>query len=219
MRSIVLIVITLITFSCSKESIEKPVLLDPTEYFPLDSGMYWMYDATFILIDAAVGTFDTSHFELKMKYEYFDIDIQQYVLERVIRKDSLEPWLEFDIITISWDELTMQWVEDDLRFVKLTDPIYENKSWDGNSYNILDDWNYYYSDVNTSFEVNNQTYSSTVRVEKRDVVNFIQQTRAYEIFAKDIGIVYEYVADFSYQGPSVNVGQSRELKLIKFGIE
>ena len=113
----------------------------------------------------------------------------------------------------------MQWVENNLRYVKLTDPVYENKSWDGNSYNILEDWNYYYSDVNTSFEVNEQSYSSTIRVEKRDVVNAIHQTRAFEVFAKDVGVVYEYLADFSYQGSSVSIGESRELKLIKFGME
>lgn len=219
MRSIVLIVLVLITFSCSKESIDKPVLLDPIEYFPLDSGMFWLYDATFITIDAAVGTFDTTHSELKMSYTYFDEDLEQHVLERVIREDSLSDWQEYDLITVSWNELSMHWVENNLRYVKLTDPIYENKSWDGNSYNILDDWNYYYSDLNASFEVDEYLYSNTIRVEKRDVVNAIQQARSFEVFEKGVGIVYEYNADFSYQGSTVSLGESKELKLIKFGIE
>lgn len=219
MRSIVFFVLSILAFSCAKQSIEEPELLNPKDYFPIDSGMYWLYDATFITIDAAVGTFDTTYSELKMAYLTFDHELQQYILERHSREDSLHAWMEYDIVRISWDELSMQWVENNLRYVKLTDPVYESKSWDGNSYNILEEWNYYYSDVNTSFELNNISYNSTIRVEKRDVENVIQQTRAFEIFAKDVGMVYDYIAEFSYQGSSVNLGKSRELKLIKFGVE
>jgi hypothetical protein len=56
-------------------------------------------------------------------------------------------------------------------------------------------------------------------VEKKEVNNVIQKIRAYEIFAKNIGSVYEYSADFTFQGGSVSIGQSRELKLIKYGLE
>lgn len=219
MRWIVFIASLSIVFACSKQSESEAVLPAAEDYFPLDSGNFWIYDATFIHIDAAVNTFDTSEVELKMIYRKFDDSLQQHILERYTRVDSNDVWNEYDVITISWDELTMQWVENNLRYVKLTDPVYDNKSWDGNAFNILDDWNYYYSDINTVADVGDLTFSSTIRVEKRDVSNVIQKMRAYEIFAKNIGSVYDYNADFTFQSGSVSIGDSRELKLIKYGKE
>jgi hypothetical protein len=208
-----------VSLACSKENNDGPELYSARDYFPLDSSNYWIYDATFINIDAAVGTFDTLRLELKMEYTYFDESIQEHVLNRFTRVDSTQSWSEYDVISIAWDALTMQWVEDNLRFVKLTDPVYNNKSWNGNSYNILDDWNYYYSDLNTSFEYEEYTFSETIRVEKRDVKNVIQEQRAFEVFAKDVGSVYEYEANFTFQSGAVALGKSRELVLIKFGEE
>ena len=110
-------------------------------------------------------------------------------------------------------------MENNLRYVKLTNPVFNAKSWDGNSYNILNDWNYYYTDLNTKFENDTISYQSTFRVEKRDVKNVIQEQRAFEIFAENIGPVYEYYANFSLQSGEVNLGESKELILIKHGAE
>jgi hypothetical protein len=206
-------------FSCSKQNTSEPVILDPVAYFPLDSGNYWIYQAIFITIDADVNTYDTLEVELKMTYSHFDDSLNAHILERFVRPDSTQNWSDYDVITISWTDLTMQWVEDNLRYVKLTNPVFNAKSWDGNSYNILNDWNYYYTDLNTKFENDTISYQSTFRVEKRDVKNVIQEQRAFEIFAENIGPVYEYYANFSLQSGDVNLGESKELILIKHGVE
>lgn len=214
-----LAMLTPFLFSCDKQNTSEPLILDPYAYFPLDSGRYWIYQATFITIDAAVSTFDTLELELKMEYSHFDDSLNAFVLQRFTRTDSSQNWSGYDVITINWTDLTMQWVENNLRYVKLTNPIYDSKSWDGNSYNILNDWNYYYTDLNAKFEYNTISYQQTLKVEKRDVNNVIQRQRAYEIFGENIGPVYEYVADFTLQSGEINLGESKELVLIKHGIE
>lgn len=219
MRLILMAGLVLMLLACSKQSSQNPVLLNAREYFPLDSASFWQYDVSFIKIDAAVGTFDTINAQLKMSYRNYDDSLEMHVLDRYLREDSTQDWSEFDVVTTSWNKLSLHWVENNLRFVKLTDPILENKSWNGNSFNILDDWNYYYSNLNTSFEFKGYTYTETVRVEKRDVKNVIQEQRAFEIFARNIGSVYEYEADFTYQGGEITLGESREMVLTKFGEE
>jgi hypothetical protein len=219
MRRILIFTAVLLQIACTKSSNDGPLLLNAKDYFPLDSAKYWLYQATFIHVDAAVNVFDTNRVELKMKYKYYDDSLEVHVLERYLREDSSAAWSPYDIITVTWKDGMMQWVEDNLRYVKLTDPVLEDKSWDGNSYNILTDWNYYYSDLNTSFEVDEHSFSSTIRVEKRDIKNVIREQRAFEVYAKDLGSVYEYGADFTYQGSQISTGQSRELVLLKFGEE
>ena len=209
----------LVFTTCTKQSIEKPELYDAKAYFPLEDNAYWIYKRTDITIDAAVDVNDTLYSELKMKYIGYDDLLEHYRLERFTRADSLSPWEAFDVVLIEWDEVSMQWVEDNYRYVKLTDPVYVDKSWDGNIYNILDEWDYYYSDLNRTFETNEVLFTSTIRVEKRNEDNAIGNTRAFEIFKKDVGPVYEYNADFSIQAGQIEKGNSTELILIKFGIE
>ncbi len=219
-RNLFIGVVILLTFlACSKESIEKPEMYKALAYFPLEEDAYWIYSKTLITIDAAVDVFDTTYTELKMKFIGYDEELEHSRLERFTRPDSLSIWEAFDVILIKWDKISMHWVEDNYRYVKLTDPVYANKSWDGNIYNILDEWDYYYSDLNTTFGIDDLIFPNTIRVEKRKEENAIQYVRAFEIFQKNIGPVYEYSADFSIQSGELIKGNSLELILLKYGIE
>jgi len=204
-------------YSCSKSTITSPYQDDALRYFPLEDGNYWLYAFTFISVDASVDIYDTISVELRMDYIEFDEDIQQHILQRRIREDSNAVWQEYDVITIKIDSLTLQWNENNLRYVKLTDPVYQSKSWDGNIYNTLTSQNYYYSEVNTTFETGDTIYSPCLYVLKNEIENVIQSINAREVFAKDVGPVYEYEGNFSLQGGEINIGSSKELTLIKFG--
>ena len=70
-----------------------------------------------------------------------------------------------------------------------------------------------------TIEIGNNSFPSTISVEKRDIKNAIQEQRAFEIFAEGVGPVYEYNADFTYQAGAVEKGSSIELELLNFGIE
>ncbi len=220
LRNLIIGIGLILVFStCTKESVVKPEMFDAKDYFPLEENNYWIYQKTLINIDAAVDVFDTTHSELKMKFIGYDDVLKHFRLERFSRADSLSDWEAFDVILVNWDELSMQWVEDNYRYVKLTDPVFDNKSWDGNIYNILDEWDYYYSNLNRTFEINELLFTTTIRVEKRNEENAIENARAFEIFKKDVGPVYEYDAEFTIQAGQIYKGNSMELILIKFGIE
>ena len=213
------IVLALSLLGCNKEEPSGPMLLEAKDYFPLTEGSYWIHDVTFITIDVAVNVYDTLQLEIKSELLAFDSILDQYPIERFSRVDSLSEWLPYDIVLVSWENNLFFWVEDNKRYINLIDPVYNDKSWDGNSYNILDPSNYYYSDLNTTFEMNGISFSETIKVNKRTVSNAIQKSSAYEIFAKNMGSVYEYSADFSYQAGMLSSGNSRESILIKFSLE
>lgn len=179
-------------FSCNKEIIEPADTLRVEDYFPLDSGMYWIYDVQKIEIDAPIGKFDTSNFELKMLIKNYDEDNERYEFWRYSRVDSTLPWVNYDIVTVSIDQLTIQWVENNLRYVKLTNPIAENKIWDGNIYNILSTWNYFYSNFGSSFENEYLVVSDVIKVNQRDVSNFLQSEKAWELYGKNVGLIFKY---------------------------
>ena len=213
------IVLVLSLLGCNKEEPSGPMLLEAKDYFPLTEGSYWIHKVTFINIDVAVNVYDTLQLEIRSELMAFDSTLDQYPIERLSRLDSLSEWLPYDNLLVSWENNLFFWVEDNKRYIKLIDPVYDDKSWDGNSYNILDPSNYYYSDLNTTFEMSGTSFSHCIKVNKRTISNAIQKSNAYEIFAKNIGSVYEYNADFYYQAGMLSTGNSRESILIKFSLE
>lgn len=213
------IVLVLSLLGCNKEEPSGPMLLEAKDYFPLTEGSYWIHKVTFINIDVAVNVYDTLQLEIRSELMAFDSTLDQYPIERLSRLDSLSEWLPYDNLLVSWENNLFFWVEDNKRYIKLIDPVYDDKSWDANSYNILDPSNYYYSDLNATFEMYDLSFSECIRVNKGTISNAIQESSAYEIFAKNIGSVYAYNADFYYQAGMLSSGNSRESILIKFSLE
>ena len=220
MKRIQLVIAVLIALSaCRKEATNDPLILNAADYFPMEVGNYWIYQAEYINVDADVAVYDTLRFEMKMLHESFDDSLIQHRFERFQRTDSLSDWQSYDLVLISWDARTMQWYENNQRFVKMTRPVYDSKSWDGNIYNTLEKWNYYYTDLQRTFKMDESLYQNTIRIEKSNTVNVIQEKRSFEIMAYGIGPVYDYQSDFEIQAGSINFGFSKELKLLKFGQE
>ena len=208
--------LVIIGLACNKEVIEPANTLSVEDYFPLDSGMYWIYDVQKIEIDAPIGKFDTINFELKMLIKDFDKDIEMYEFWRYSRADSTMPWINYDIVTVSVDQLTIQWVENNLRYVKLTNPIAENKIWDGNIYNILSPWNYFYSNFESSFENEYLVVTDVIKVDQRNVSNFLQSEKAWELYGKNVGLVFKYEEVLVLESNQPKTGHIDRFDLITF---
>lgn len=115
--------------------------------------------------------------------------------------------------------------EANFRFLKLTAPIQEGRSWRGNGYlpdnpyesiyefsndEDMQDWEYTYQDVGASITLNNKNYDSTITVVQiADSTNLpikpnIPASKTYwvEKYAKGIGLVYKEVDIWEYQPPT-----------------
>ena len=117
-------------------------------------------------------------------------------------------------------ENSIEFVENNLRYIKLKLPIREGYTWKGNSYidtyslnsdlKYLDDWDYTYDSVNVPLTLGNITIDSTIRVAQRDEflgqdpkipgTQYAEKNYSVEKYAKGIGLVYKEFIHWEYQG-------------------
>jgi hypothetical protein len=144
------------------------------------------------------------------------------------------PWTPTESYLVTATAGDIEVVENNLRFIKLTFPIVENNSWNGNSYlpfNPYQDlflfssteninpgtWNFAYQHVNKPFSVNDKQYDSTATVlEVADSSNvpifdpstFASVTYWSEVYAKNIGLIFRRTRLWEYQAPTPDGLQS-----------
>lgn len=146
---------------------------------------------------------------------------------RVVRyisdTNGIAPWKPITTYMIVAERERVEYVEENLRFIRLILPISEDNSWKGNSFidtytinsalTYMDDWDYTYRNVGEPFSVwNKAVVNNTVSVLQRDDVIGIpsdasvysEKTLSKEVFAKGIGRIYKEFLHWEYQPPVGN---------------
>lgn len=224
-----LIITTALILSACKKSTDDFALTPVTDYFPLQVGKYITYD-----LDSTIfinfGTKDTV-----IKYQVkHQVDAQitdnlgrpAYRIIRYIRKTAANPWTADNTFMAVADGGTLEFVENNMRFIKLKAPIREGFSWKGNSYidiyglnvRYLEDWDYTYDSLNTKITLGALTVDSTLRVAERDEVlgNPSDPTSYHEInysaekYGKSLGLIYRNFLHIEYQPARPGVGAFRQ---------
>ena len=207
-------VFTVSFFSCKRPDAE-PILGDETlRYIPLQKGKYIIYE-----VDSTIW-YDTACVELKRNYQmmytvadtFTDVDGRTaYRIDTRIRKETDEPWMAHDVLYVKRTETTVEWSQSEHKFIKMTFPVENNATWQGNAYvqtadadhKYFDGWAYRYSNVGESFNNGFVVYPKTITVNQVDRVENDPEelphlpgskTFGKEVFAENIGLVYrEYV--------------------------
>ncbi len=194
------------------------------EYFPLQVGKYVTYN-----LDSTVyinfGLRDTI-----IKYQVRDmVDAiiadnsgrKAYRIIRSIRKNSTQAWVGNNTFLVVPLTNSIEFVENNLRFVKLKLPVNEGYSWKGNSFidtysltsdvKYLDDWDYTYEKVGQPLQLGTFVLDSTLTVKQRDEflgqnpsnpgTQYAEKNYSVEKYAKRIGLVYKEFLHWEYQGP------------------
>lgn len=143
-----------------------------------------------------------------------------YRIIRYIRKSSQNAWVPDNSFSAANTGNSLEFVENNQRFLKLKLPIKNNFTWKGNSYidtyslnstvRYLDDWDYIYEDLYKPLTLGTVTLNNTLKVNQRDeVIGNPADPKAYseknfgvEYYAKGIGMVYRKFLHTEYQ-PSV----------------
>lgn len=115
---------------------------------------------------------------------------------------------------------SIEYVENNHRYISLVNPITEGKTWMGNSYitqyiyhpndGILS-WDFTYIEVEQPKKIGNFNFANTVTVQQYDssenkvfVPNFYNSyTKSYEVYADTVGLVYKDVFSWQYQASTV----------------
>lgn len=185
--------------SCKKDT---TVITDHSpEFSPMSVGKYFIYNVDSISFDDVTMTSDTIHYQVQEILDSVFIDDtgnEAYRIERSRRKDSTDVWLITDVWSCNLSSATSEKVEENLRFIKLSFPIYENRQWAGNKYihpwdatEYLSDWNYEYKNVNTTALVGSISFDSSLTVIQHIDSNLTEKYFFIEKFARHVGMIYK----------------------------
>lgn len=194
-----------------------------SDYAPLLVGKYITYqlDST-IYTDFGV-TREVHSYEVKYEVDEEITDALNETAFRVvryIRNVGGTAWTPDATFMAKNTGQSLEFVENNLRFIKLRLPFSNGFSWKGNSYfdtqsqysdlNYMDDWDYQYEAVGEPATVGGLTFQNTVTVNQRDEIigdpnepQFYSEVNySLEKYAKDIGLIYKEFYHDEYQPPT-----------------
>ena len=200
-------------FGCKKSNTESVNYY--YSYFPLEVDAWIEYDV-FDIIHSQLGS-DPAVYQLKeiTTEEFLDNEGRlTYRVERYWRDDSNANWSIKDVWYSNKTTTTAEKVEENVRFTKLIFPINTAKYWDGNAFNNLEEWEYYYDSLHKPKLINNLSFDSTITVIQRDNQNVVEYEKVKEIFAVDIGMVYKSHIDLDINLSNIlDINSGRELEM------
>jgi hypothetical protein len=222
------VVVLLFLSGCDKQQLDTYSMVPLSAYFPLQAGKYITYDMDSTTYPNFGSIAVITHYQVQY---YTDTTITDnlgrtaYRIIRSIRDSASAPWTPDNTFLAINTGNTIEWIEDNLRYIKLDLPIASNTSWQGNNYlytytidtsalitppyTYLANWTYSYDSINTPLTLGNLTLDSTFKVNEVDNEVGIQNDPNYyssityssENYAKGIGLVYRRFLYQQYQPP------------------
>jgi hypothetical protein len=218
------IILSLLAFAwqgCSKSEQLPTALI--SEYYPMQVGKYITYrlDSTVYLSLNTVKAIKSYIVQDWVDAEITDnLGRKAYRIRRLIRSNfDTTQWTDNATFVATPLDKSLEYVDNNLRFIRLQEPIRDNFTWKGNSYinsftdqdlQYLDNWEYFYENTNQPFTVGGKSFPETVLVNQRDeVINnpddkttIFSVNRSSEVFAKGIGLVYKDFLHETWQPPN-----------------
>ncbi|MTI38507.1 hypothetical protein [Fulvivirga lutimaris] len=207
----------LLVAGCSDSELEPDQSIYGYEYFPLATGTYQVFEVT--QTDYLnTGEVVTSDFQIRHEIaESFVSDEQEtFIINRFTRANENDDWEYLNTWQSRRTEFNAIVSEENLSLLKLVFPIEAGVSWNGNSFNSLEEDTYVLDSLSFPFRLNDQGFENTITVIQADNQDFIVSldTR-FEIYAKDIGLVYKEIVNLNYCADENCLGQ----EIVETGIE
>ncbi|MEJ7611388.1 MAG: hypothetical protein WKF88_09455 [Ferruginibacter sp.] len=217
----------LLFVSCKKES-EDFKTLQISDYAPLTIGKFVTYNLD-SLVYTNFGTTE-SHRIYEVKYLVADslrdaLGRKAFRITRYIRSLPAGIFTPDNTFLAVNTGTGLEFTENNLRFLKLVQPIENGKTWKGNSaidvsslgsdVQYLFDWDYTYAEVEQPMRIGTKDLPNTITINQRDEsfnlpvvlpgpgvanpTNIATRDYSQEVYAKDIGLVYKKFHHFEYQ--------------------
>jgi len=215
----ILFCVVLVLLSCKKQ--QENYINFHYDYYPTNVGHWVEYEVTDI-VHNSIGS-DTLTYFLKEEITGEFIDNEGEISQRIERYWKFDQADIYEIKDVWFGKITntnAQKVEENQRYTKLIFPIKTGQYWDGNGLNGLNEWEYVYDSIHYSYELNNYSFDSTVKIIQRNNYNAVEYENCYELYAKDIGMIYKKHIDLSinmFNITDINEGVELEMELISFG--
>jgi hypothetical protein len=220
-----------ILISCKKDKEELKVDLG-YDYFPSASGTYVVYEVDSLYYNDFTSTIDTFKFQIKEKITENFTDLSSrntQRIERFYRKNGADEWLIKDVWFANITSNTAEKVEENVRFVKIVFPLKLDNIWNGNRFNNLGEQNYTLSKLNVPYKLGTSNFDSTIFITQMADSNLIEKKIAYEVYAKNVGLIYKKYLSITDKDSVINFTLPLEMransgfdltyKAVSFGVE
>ncbi len=216
------IAINFLLIGCAKQSanLSLPSLND---YYPLETGHVLIYRLDSSLIPLFGNELQIKSYLAKDSTADTIRDNQDRLSYRIYRfvTDTLaiQPWRPIATYYITPADNSVEVVDNNnLRFIKLKEPIRNDFYWQGNSYidtksnnflyEYLEGWKYTYQNVNQPYTVIKGVLDNTITVLQQDETSpegpfdpdsYQQRNYSVEVYAKGVGLVYKEFLHWAWQ--------------------
>lgn len=216
--------LSMFLFCCTKET-ETIRVEDMKAYYPMLVGHYITYrmDSTVYVNLGTVKEIHTYLVQDKIDSLISDnLGRPSYKIRRTIRSNTdTTKWKDLTSYLVTIDQNKIEVVQDNLRFVKLAEPVTNNTNWNGNSYintinlpylDYLNGWRYQYEQVRRPFTANSISYTETISVKQQndtlgipsDKSQYFEINYSKEVYAKSIGLIFKEFLHEAWQPANVN---------------
>lgn len=219
----------LLLVGCQTADVNPEQVRSGVEYFPAKVGQYWIYRIDTVVYTPEGASFSGSFFRKEKISDTLPDQEGSKVYRVEISKatDTTAGWEIDSIWSFRLDAVKLLYTENNRPLVKLKFPLQDGSRWDGNAYNTEADSSgiFWYSVANMQkpFTLPDSTaYPETVTVLQRVDDNSINKSNFYEVYGKNIGLIYREKTFLIYKSPAspeIGAGASRKQSLIRFGIE
>jgi hypothetical protein len=230
-----LAVTVVLVFACSKDPESAPAATNMADYYPLVIGKYITYK-----LDSTVYT-NLGTIKVVRSYivrDYVDSKFKDnlgndtYRIRRMMR-DAVDTtiWRDNATFLVTPTLRTTEFMENNLRFIKLINPVREFTAWQGNSYinvkedfyNFYENWEYFYEKVNEPYTANGKFFDSTITVNQVDYIDSVvykdtakidltnykfkfrfEVSNSSEVYAKGVGLIQKQFLHELWQPSPIN---------------
>lgn len=210
--------LAIFAYSCKK--IEKTNYTGEytKSYYPLQIGKYVVYDLDSVIWDDFQCT--RSEFRYQMRYTVADTfrdnaNRLSYRIDAHIRTIDTANWRPHRVIYITPTTNSIEYVEGNVRFIKMVFPVSNGTYWLGNAMISADDadyqyfqgWEYRFANIGEKFSTGFVDVENTVTINQvnRQINNpelqpntYAEKTFGKEIYAFGIGMVYREMTRWVY---------------------
>ena len=183
----------LIFIGCKKDEYETVDRSYGKGYLYGAIGSYNVYKIEEIIYDDFFNTIDTQRYQIKELNEsiFFDnLNRRSMRIERYQLNSKLQ-WEILNVFFATEDNYGAERVEDNKRIAKLSFPFSVDAIWNVNQNNSDNPITVFYDFINQPYAINTFQFDSAIAVRNDAVNNSTRQRQYYEVYVKDVGLVYK----------------------------
>jgi len=213
LRNIILLAISLAIFSCSNDDNEPTEIDQGYDFYPVEIGHEWIYDAQ--LIEYQISSDDTTTFQIREVVDttYTIGEETGFTLKRYSRPDNNSSWSLDSIWTMQKNNDGVIRRENNYRYQKIEFPALVGENWDGNKWNIFDEDNYEITTIDSSLTIGNNDYTEVMKVDEGTSINLIEEKEQFTLYSRNIGPIQIVNKNLETQPGEKTIGTIRTYSL------